>query len=208
MKNHEHLVMGPDHMDKLYHDPNWLIRFGHQKRLKEIIKLLPDGKNLKILDAGCGEGHLLSLIKNKLPGAQLFGVDVTAIALLSAQKRIPEGNFINNDICRLSFQDNFFEVVICSEVLEHIYQYQQALSELKRVLKPNGLLIITFPHEWLFTVLRFIFGRRPAKTPDHVNHLTPGEIINSLKLPLIKRAGLPLAWPFFISPQYLLLFTK
>jgi ubiquinone/menaquinone biosynthesis C-methylase UbiE len=52
---------------------------------------------------------------------------------------------INLDLCQLTFQDNSFDLVIHSETLEHVYDYQQALREAERVLKPGGYHFYTVP---------------------------------------------------------------
>ena len=55
------------------------------------------------------------------------------------------GSFLNQDICRLTFRNSQFDLVIHSEILEHLHDYQQALSEVQRVLKPGGIQIYTVP---------------------------------------------------------------
>ncbi|MCX6786150.1 MAG: class I SAM-dependent methyltransferase [Candidatus Komeilibacteria bacterium] len=209
MNKHSHLIMEENHMDRLYHDPNPLISHSHQKRLSEIVKSFSFKNSERILDAGCGEGHLLKLFKEKNSRLELYGADVTLVALAKAQERVPEAKFLFGDISeKLDYPDNFFDAVVITEVLEHIYHYPQALAELKRLVKPNGFLLITFPNEPLFIFLRFIFGRRPIKIPDHLNSFLPSSIIKLVDWPVVKKRGLPLPWPFFLSPNYLIMFQK
>ena len=163
-----HIYMPEDHMDSLYNCRNPLVRFVHRDRLEKISRHV---KGKKILDAGCGEGHLLKFLSKRK--ADYFGIDITEVALEKARKRFPEGKFYKMDLAKLEFPDESFDCVTCSEVLEHIYLYKDVLKELIRVLKKDGLLIITFPNETNWTISRFLLGRRPIKVPDHVNSFTP-----------------------------------
>lgn len=105
-----------------------------------------------VLDAGCGTGrHLRGLAG--IPGVKYFGIDTKqedldkAAASLTEIPGVEAGNcqIKKADIRRLPFADDFFDCVICSEVLEHIPEHEQAIKELVRVLKPTGLLVISVP---------------------------------------------------------------
>ena len=105
-----------------------------------------------VLDAGCGSGrHLRGLAG--IPGVKYFGIDrkqedldKAAASLKEIPGAIPDNCLIANaDVRNLPFAATFFDCVICSEVLEHIDEHEQALKELVRVLKPNGSLVISVP---------------------------------------------------------------
>ncbi len=203
------IFMPEDHMDKLYNNPNPIVRSVHNGRLNSIAELIPKREGLKILDAGCGEGHLIGKLAAGSRTNAFFGVDVTMGALAKAACRCPSANFTEGDIACLSFlEDEFFDVIICTEVLEHISEYRKAIQELKRLLKKEGILIITFPNEKLWTLGRFFLGRRPVKVPDHVNSFTPGKIIHAVDLKCINRKNLPFKLPFFISLCGIIEFKK
>jgi len=105
-----------------------------------------------VLDAGCGSGrHLRGLAK--LPDLRIVGIDRNAKDLNDAQtalKNMPDAlseNYLvcRADINRLPFDSASFDCVICSEVLEHIPEHENALKELVRVLKPQGDLVVSVP---------------------------------------------------------------
>lgn len=105
-----------------------------------------------VLDAGCGTGrHLRGLAG--IPGVRYFGIDTKqedldkAAASLAEIPGVDAGNcqIKKADIRHLPFADDFFDCVICSEVLEHIPEHEQAIKELVRVLKSTGLLVISVP---------------------------------------------------------------
>lgn len=113
------------------------------------LKLRP---NSLILDAGCGSGrHLRALAK--LPDLKIIGIDRNGSDLndaLTALKNMPDAlsdNYLVScaDIKNLPFASASFDCVICSEVLEHIPEHENALKELVRILKPQGDLVVSVP---------------------------------------------------------------
>lgn len=190
-------------MEALYNSKNPLVRFVHRDRLDKIFAQV---KGRKILDAGCGEGHLLKFLSKRK--AEYFGIDITDAALKKARIRFPEGKFYKMDLTKLEFPDESFDCITCSEVLEHIYLYKDVLKELKRVLKKDGLLIITFPNEINWTISRFFLLRRPIKVPDHVNSFNPKTMRKAIGLKNIKTESMPFKLPFFLSLGSLMVFRK
>ena len=116
-----------------------------------------------ILDAGCGSGrHLRALAK--LPNLKIIGIDRNQADLnvaLASLKNMSDALSDNYqvacaDINKLPFETVFFDCVICSEVLEHIPQHEEALKELMRVLKPQGSLVISVPRYFPERICWFI----------------------------------------------------
>ena len=109
-----------------------------------------------VLDVGCGEGrHAINVYLQA--EVTSIGVDLCHRDLRTAQQRfLPFANtqtarhfyLQQTDATCLPFADHTFDKIICSEVLEHIEAYQAVLAELKRVLKPGGLLAVTVPRYW------------------------------------------------------------
>lgn len=195
-------------MESLYNSKNPLVRYVHVQRLRMAIKYFPNNDKLKVLDAGCGEGHLLEKLHFKKPSNTYYGVDVTDIALRKASARCPFAILAPYDIIALPFEDDFFDVVIATETLEHVFEYEKAIAELKRVLKPGGVLMVTFPNEILWTTARFLLGRRPLRVPDHVNSFTPRIMSHAIGLPLTCQRNLIFPIPFFLSLGSLMCFKK
>ena len=104
--------------------------------------------NDKLLDLGCGEGrHALSAYISK--ELEVYAVDLSISDLEITKSRFSEFYESENkkktlsiavaDAKNLPFQDDEFDSVICSEVLEHIHDYKSVLSEISRVLKNGGV---------------------------------------------------------------------
>lgn len=117
---------------------------------------LPLAKGDIVLDLGCGEGrHAINCYLQA--EVMAIGVDLSNHDLRTAQQRyLPfqqasgERQFYlqQADATRLPFADASIDKIICSEVLEHIHDYQAVLEEIQRVLKPGGLLAVTVPRAW------------------------------------------------------------
>lgn len=98
---------------------------------------LPRG--VRVLDAGCGTGQFTTRLHALLPDASITGIDILPerIASLKAQAG-PGLDFAQGDIFHLDFEDGVFDFVACRHVLQSIPEPEQALHELRRVLKPGG----------------------------------------------------------------------
>lgn len=95
--------------------------------------------NFPLLDAGAGDGSFIKKLRSKgYKVDKIFGVDLV---------EVPELNIVRGDLKALSFSDDFFQTIVCTEVLEHLDNetLEGAFREFKRTLKTGGHLIATFP---------------------------------------------------------------
>ena len=107
-------------------------------------------KNKITLDAGCGTGWFSQAAC--IRGADVYSMDLGE-GLLSKVKEKCGSKTIVGSILNIPFNDNYFDIIISSEVLEHTPDPILAIKELYRVLKPNGICIITTPNKvWYFSV--------------------------------------------------------
>lgn len=109
--------------------------------------------HLQILDMGCGNGyHLLSIyLKFGLHNCRLFGIDMGELDIefanhLKRFMKIDAIEFKKETAEHTSFPDNTFDIILCSEVLEHAPQPQQCLAEIRRILKPGGSAVFSTPN--------------------------------------------------------------
>ena len=106
-----------------------------------ILRLINKNKKYKILDLGCSSGSLLK----KLDFCDnLYGVDISIDAINLAKKKGFK-NVFNVDAITLPFKDNMFDIIISSDVLEHIENDNKAISEMEKVLKKKGKIIVFVP---------------------------------------------------------------
>ena len=106
---------------------------------------LPFVENKNVLDIACGTGYGLSFLKGE--AQSVTGVDVDFQAVKEARKECGErSSVLLGDGTQLPFADESFDVVTSFETLEHLHQRNLFLSELKRVLKRDGFLILSTPN--------------------------------------------------------------
>jgi 2-polyprenyl-3-methyl-5-hydroxy-6-metoxy-1,4-benzoquinol methylase len=119
----------------------------HAKRaeIKYMLDLLKKEKRKKILDFGCNLGHLTSMIKKAAPGSEVYGADINDFALKCARKKHKCIKFyeINNKF----LENNKFDIIVVSHVLEHIKKRKEFMKNLSKILSDNGKIIIAIPQE-------------------------------------------------------------
>ncbi len=100
---------------------------------------------MSLLDCGCGLGSITMGFAKLLEPGQVTGVDMSDLQIKRAQERAAEAKVSNirfevADICQLGFADNSFDALFSHDVLEHVPEPGKALQEMKRDLKPGGII--------------------------------------------------------------------
>ena len=101
---------------------------------------LRPAKGMRILDAGCARGRYARRLS--AAGAHVTGMDLTALFLHDARRAILEVDFVQATLRQLPFADATFDGVLCNGVLCHLADRKSALSEMARILKPGGTLLV------------------------------------------------------------------
>lgn len=137
-----------------------------QIRFKKMIGLLEPilKPGMNILDVGCvgeknQEGLTLKILKNKGFNLNLYGVDKINFSS-------PDFKFSKCDIEKegLPFSNNYFDVIMATEIIAHLYNEEYFLQELKRCLKHQGYLLLTAPNiSCLKSRLKFLIGKYPLE---------------------------------------------
>lgn len=104
-----------------------------------------------LLDAGCAWGYGTRFFTQK--SQQVIGLEPEDQYLAIARSRYPNIQFTASPLEKTPFADQFFDVIISCDTLEHVQDERKCLSEMFRILKPQGLLILTTPHQGLFAFL-------------------------------------------------------
>lgn len=120
---------------------NFLQRNWHSGKLKVVMSLIENNPN-NILDVGCASGWFLHQIRNKYHDANCVGVDKYRDAVIYGNKKYKSIKLVYADAHKMPFRAGSFDLVICTEVLEHVKEPEAVLKEIKRVLKKNGKAII------------------------------------------------------------------
>ena len=151
----------------------------------------------RVLDLGCGEGrHAISAYLQY--DVHVIGLDLSAQDLETARQRLRQFqggqppadkscNFLRASGLALPFQDDAFDVIICSEVLEHIQPYEDMLNEIARVLKPGGIFATSVPRffpEWVCWQLSDAYHEVEG---GHVRIFTTGQLHRAIGARAMRR---------------------
>jgi SAM-dependent methyltransferase len=106
----------------------------------------------RVLDAGCGTGGFLAVLRARRPDLILFGIEWDATAAHRARNKSAAA-IARGSITTLPFADNCFDAVVCADVLCHTaVDTHAALTEVKRVLRPGGIVVLNLPaYQWLLS---------------------------------------------------------
>jgi trans-aconitate 2-methyltransferase len=144
--------------------------------LATVLSLLPQSNSLKILDLGCGTGHLSFSLKRERPELEIVGVDISSCNVQIAIKRAatmnsPEGlSFATANYCNWSTAP--FDVILAESVLHLIASDDQLLIEkLALDLSPGGFLIATMPHQSFENTLLFAQRRLWRMLPTFIDRV-------------------------------------
>jgi ubiquinone biosynthesis O-methyltransferase len=134
---------GYDEISKIYDDPtNFVIVAEHNK----IIQLIGNVKGKKVLDVGCGTGRYSIPLAKK--GAEVHGIDISKGMLRLAKRNSTKLkiDFQIGNMLKIPFKKDTFDVVISNLAIDHVKDHRKALSEMQRVCKPGGKVIISTVH--------------------------------------------------------------
>ncbi|MDH5307584.1 MAG: class I SAM-dependent methyltransferase [Myxococcales bacterium] len=121
---------------------HWWFR-GRRRLVRALIRALETPPSAQVLDVGCGTGANLRLLA-EIGFRDVMGMDCSQEAIeWCAQKGLPD--VARGDLRDLPFPEAHFDLVLATDVLEHIEEEATAISELHRVLRPGGTLLVTVP---------------------------------------------------------------
>src|SRR3989344_408653 len=115
-------------------------------RGKLTYKWLPNNIN-KLLDVGCAYGYYTKFYLNKCK--RVYGIDPNEDFIRIAKEKYPKIKFKVSNAESIPYKDNYFGVVLLNDVLEHVENEEKALSEIYRILKKEGVIILTVPNKGL-----------------------------------------------------------
>ncbi|MBI1840567.1 MAG: class I SAM-dependent methyltransferase [Verrucomicrobia bacterium] len=140
-------------------------------RRHELLRSLPRLRPLRVIDLGCGTGHVLETLAGR--GIELFGMEYAPSPLRSCERRVPQATLFAGDMTRIPLETDSFDVAVSLEVCEHIQFDVTAMREAHRILRPGGRFIMSVPgnrHDPLYMELI-----------GHYRHYTQAALVGILR---------------------------
>ncbi len=122
-----------------------IIAPNYYSRLKNVLKTISKDKNKILLNLGCGDGEYDLYLKRYYK--KIISLDINKNDLKIAKKLNNNINYILADAQNLPLKNNIFDEIVCVDVLEHIKNDTIAAKEISRILKKQGLFILTAPNK-------------------------------------------------------------
>lgn len=148
--------------------------------LLDLIEICNNEQIRRVLDAGTGEGVLNHIIQEKFK-YKIFGLDIS-LENLNIANQIVEDSLIRGNIYDLPFKNDSMDLVISLEVLEHLTEPEDAISEIERVT--GKFAILSVPNDCLFRIGNIFRGKnllQLGKDPGHVQHFTTKSFIELIE---------------------------
>lgn len=180
-----------------------LTRFYFHYKEDLVVRFLPSEGT--IVDMCCGEGLLLGRLVQRYPGARVLGIDLS-----DENVRICRGlglPAVRASIYRTPLATGSVDACLLIEALEHLDEPAEAANEIRRVLRPGGVLLALFPNDLVFKVARLVTlkWREANYAYGHVHQWTPGEVdrlLSASGFKVERHQSIPGPW-FFSSLAHL-----
>lgn len=130
--------------------------------LRRLAKRLGVRQEQQVLDVACGRGAWLAAVA--ACGAKVSGIDISARAIETCRRDHPQGQFHIGPAERLPFADHAFDLVTCLGSLEHFLDQPGALTEMTRVTRPGGMVLVLVPNAGFLTYRLGLFSGTAQQT--------------------------------------------
>jgi len=195
--------------EEYYNTSNPIVKYLEKIRTSWILRLACPKDDEKIIEIGCGAGHVLEKINKGI----MYGIDLSKRLISIAHDRL--GSRVELKRCSaedIEYPDNFFDKIICADIIEHVENPKKVLEEIRRIGKHDTLVIISVPNDKIICRIRDLLVRLGVfkllfkKVPDarwnwhlHVfdesmlNNLTGG-VLEKIQLKALPSRLLPLRY--------------
>ena len=143
---------------------------GYHHNLRKRLNLISSRLELRgkrILDCGCGQGTYLLAFLNL--GGDPYGIEYSTEKVKAFQAKYPHlaNRAISGDLEQIDFESNVFDIAFVNEVLEHVTNEKKALQEIRRVLQPEGVLIVFSPNRFYPFEIHGVYWKANGKRIPH-----------------------------------------
>jgi len=100
---------------------------------------------MKVVELGCGNSDLLSNVKDKYPDCEVYGLDFSKEVIKEMKKQFPDIDYKVGNALKTPYSDNYFDVVMAGELIEHIENPDDLVKEMSRICKKGGTISVSTP---------------------------------------------------------------
>ncbi len=203
-KNYQMTKISPPTNFAKHTNKNPIQKFLIKNYYSSLISLVKPLSAKSILDAGCGEGFTMNKILKSGVGRKIEGIEYSKDAIEYGKKLFPDLKFVQGTVYELPYKNNSFDLVVCTEVLEHLGDPTKALKEMLRVSRKY--LIISVPNEPFFMISNFLRGKNLSRLGNDEGHINHWGVVglkkylnqNDVK---IKKVNLPFPWILILGEK-------
>lgn len=165
----------------------------HNHKFHVFQKIVKRSKYLNILDVGCASGLMTNKIAQIYPNSKVTGIDIYDTGIKFAKKKYKHLNFVVCDVHKLPFPNNYFDLIVCYETIEHVIDPFQVFKELQRVAKKDASIIIAMDSgNLLFRIVWFFWENTKGRVwkGAHLhpfNHKQLEKLIKKIKFNKIEK---------------------
>lgn len=177
-----------------------MLSLGSPQRIAiEMLEDVVKKRNIKIkriLDVGCGDGSVLCILRQKNIVDETLCVEIDETSLSKVREKNITAYRVDVNCEKIPLPDSYVDAVLSLDVVEHIINLDNFFLEIKRVLKPNGILILSTPNiQFIYYIIRLILGHGPKTSwgdsvsyygsdlydHGHVHYFTANDLSKLLK---------------------------
>lgn len=169
-----------------YHSSNPIVKWmmaNFKKNIKELLEIL-EKEPTKICETGCEEGEITTYIKQCMPKAHIDAFDISENVILNATEQHDNIDFFVGNIYTMEviepkqrkkhiLNTNEYDLVVCSEVLEHLEEPENALKKINEITADKGYILLSVPNEPIWRICNMARGKylkQLGNTPGHIQH--------------------------------------
>ncbi len=178
--NYEQSIWGKGTASARWSDPT-AFRLRMALHVIDEVQNAADTGKVRVLEVGCGGGQFIRAIQKYRPDTECYGCDISESAIAVAKSAGDAVKYAISDR-RYPYEDNFFDVVLIFDVLEHVERPDEIVHEVRRVLKTGGLFYAFVPCEGDWTSLWYVLDKLGLKKDltkkyaGHINYFTRREL--------------------------------
>lgn len=202
-----------------YHSVNPIVKWmmkGFKDAIRELLDLV-EKEFYQVCETGCGEGEITSFIKELYPEAEIDAFDISEKVIAEAGERLKDINFYVGNIYTMEvnkagedekhiLNKEKYDLVVCSEVLEHLEDPEQALRNIKGLCTENGFILLSVPKEPIWRICNMARGKYWkdfGNMPGHIQHWSKKKFCrmvadNDMKIVSVKT---PFPWTMVLAKK-------